>query len=112
MHAGLFAREKRSLEMQAEDRGLGAHRGPDRRNGAARFLRMIRYQRRQQPGRSELAMRRRDGQNGLRGGRIVEQQVSAAVDLDIDEAGGKPDALRQHRDAIRNLALRNDACDR
>ena len=58
-------------------------------------------------------MRRDDLANGLRRRRIVEQNVAAAIDLDVDEARCKPKVGGQisNRYAERKLRARSDFDD-
>ena len=111
MHARFVAREKRSLEMKTEHRGLAAHRllhGGDRRHG---LLRAIGDQRREKAGGAEAAMRGGDRSDRLRGRRIVEQHVAAAIDLQVDEAGRKPGAFRQRNARHADVRPGNDFRD-
>jgi hypothetical protein len=57
-------------------------------------------------------MGRGDDRDRLGCRRIIEQNVTAAIDLDVDESGSKPHALRQHRDrTCRNRRPGNDLRD-
>ena len=95
MHAGLPAGEKRPFEVKSQHCGLGLHCGPHRGDRARSLFRTVRYQRGKKARGAKLAMRRRDRRNRAGARRIIEQDVAAAIDLDIDEAGSEPDPVRQ-----------------
>ena len=95
VHAGLFGRQKRPLEVKPEHAWLPTDREVGRVQRKFHFFRAVGYERRQQACRAGFSMRRRDGANALHGRLIVEQNIAAAVDLQIDEAGGQPCALGQ-----------------
>ena len=72
--------------------------------GERRFhlVRRVADQRRQQGGRAEAAMGSNNLANSLRRRRVVEQNVAAAVDLDVNETGNEPDVFRQCPDRDRH----------
>ena len=66
MHAGPFRGDERALEMDPEHARVRPHGVPDRRNRGPHLLGRVGDQRRQQAGRSEPPMRRRDRGDRLR----------------------------------------------
>ena len=101
MHAGLIRREKRTLVMKPDHARIDAGHGLYGMPGDAHFCGRVAEQRRQQRGRAEPPVRRRDGGNSVRGRVVVEQHVSAAIHLSVDEAGRQPGLARQRVTADR-----------
>ena len=102
--------------MNAEDAGIDIDHflhGGERR---PHFFRCVGDQRRQQRRRAELAMRGGDGANAFDRRHVVEQDVAAAIDLHVDEAGREPCAIRQVAQSACATATsfagrdRDDAC--
>ena len=58
-------------------------------------------------------MRRDDGGDAFHGWRVVEQDVAAAIDLDIDKAGGQPCAIRKpaNRQSVGQVTRRTQGAD-
>ena len=108
----VFRATEGPLEMNSEHARLRGD-GASARPAQAHFFRRIGDQRRQQAGRSELPMRRRDRANASARRLIVEQHVAAAVHLHIDEPGRQPCAFRQdvRRHGSRQVRTRHDLRD-
>ena len=113
VHAGLFRREERPFEMDAEHARLRSHGGLHRRERGAHLLRRVADQRRQQRRSCRTAdARRRCAAMPRRRRRVVEQHIAAAVDLHVDEARRQPSARRQLVDRASPPAARAAARSR
>ena len=100
MHAEPLRRQERSFEMNAEHAGLAAAcSSSTARCGRDHLLVRVGDERRQQRGRAEFAMRVQDRRDRLRRRRVVEQNIAAAIHLNVDEARREPGARRQLDDA-------------
>ena len=95
VHARLLGRQERSFQVDAENARIG---GNDRcaASSAARILAGVSLIRVGRCRRSEVPMRPDDGRNPIRRWTVVEQDIAAAVHLDVDEAGREPGASRQN----------------
>ena len=94
-------RQKRSLEMNPENPRHRSDRGFRGGTRGTHLLHSVADQGRQQRRRAEAAMRGDDRGDPLHGRRVVEQDVAAAIDLDIDKAGRQPGTVRQPADRQR-----------
>src|SRR5262245_4503998 len=92
MHAWLFRRQERSLQVNPEHPRLGLCRFLNCGQGWWVLFPCIGDKRRQKCGGSVPSMRSRDGLDGLGGRRIVEENVSSAIDLKVYETRGQPGA--------------------
>src|SRR6516165_5725367 len=95
MHASFFRGEERAFEMKAEHAWLSVRQRVDRRHSRAHLGRAVTNQRWQQGRGAEPAVRRYDRADGLGRWRVIEQNVAAAIDLNIDKARRQPEAFRQ-----------------
>ena len=96
--AGFLRGQKRSLQMKPKQRGLRIASRPAPQRSRRRSFPAVGDQGQKKAGGAELAMRRRDRGDRLGARRIIEQDVAAAIDLEIDEAGREPEAVRQRID--------------
>ena len=113
VHARLLGRQERSFQVDAENARVGGNdllRGIER---GAHLGRRVADQSWQQCRRSEVPMRADDGRNPIRRWTVVEQDIAAAVHLDVDEAGREPGASRQNtgRYGRRQLRPMEERCD-
>ena len=113
MYAGLVRAQERSLVMKPDYARIDARRGLYGVAGRPHLFGRVAEQCRQQRGRAEPPMRRRDGGNSARARVVVEQHVSAAVHLCIDEPGNEPSAGRQTAAGYRRgqLVAAHDGAD-
>ena len=112
--AGLFRRQKRPFEMDPEDAGLHANKTFHRIAGRRHLFRAVADESGEERRRAEFSMRGGDRTNGVRRRLIVEQDVAAAIDLDVDKAGSEPRVRGQvhARGCARQFGTRNDGGDR
>ena len=85
-----------AFQMQAENPVPAGGRAR-RRDGGPHLLARVGDQGRQARRRAEAAVRPGDGAHAVGCRLIVEQNAAAAIDLQIDEAGGEEDAGREAR---------------
>jgi hypothetical protein len=91
--------------------------GPDQRFGSSdsgpHLRRTVTDESRQQRSRSELTMCGDDRANGIGRRLVVEQHITAAVDLNINEAWNQPYAFGQimNRQRKRHVGARNNGND-
>ena len=93
VHARPLAGEIRAFQMQAENARLAAGNGVDRLQCEPHFLRAVADERRQQARGPTFPVRSRDGADALHRRLVVEQDVAAAIHLQVDESRRKPCAL-------------------
>ena len=95
VHARFFRREERSFEMNAEHAGFARHAACTAASASFIFpaVSLISV------GSKDVVPNRRCAAAMVRMpssvGVVVEQHVAAAIHLDVDEAGRKPDAIGQ-----------------
>src|SRR5262249_44158352 len=103
----------RALEVNAENARFFAGGGAGCIQSQPHLLRAVAYERGQQTGCSKFSMRGGDAANALHGWLIVEQHVSAAVPLQVEESRSKPCSFRQPASGhgARQLAGRDEIHD-
>ena len=108
-----FRATDRAPRGEARARPAPGRRGCRRRPGQSHLFRAVGDQRRQQAGRSEFSVRRRDRAKPVDRRLIVEQHVAAAVHLQVDEAGSQPCPRRQdaNRMVVRQVGRRHQLGD-